>query len=334
MNLLPGFRCIRMKLTPLVLSLVSATMIAGLTHPARGQVGWPDRPVKIVVPFPPGGSNDVLARAVAPGLQSRFGQPFVVDNKPGAGGNIGAEYVARSPADGYTLLQMQNGITMMPWLTQNLSFDPMQFSPVMIAITLPMVVTVNNDLPVKSIADLISHAKANSGRLSYATPGVGTPHHLATELFMNMTGTKMVMIPYKGTAAIALDLMAGRVNVLFSALDTMRPHILAGKIRAIAIAERRRLSQFPDLPTVAETVPDFEVYFWLGFVAPPGTPEGITRKLAAELKVVLAMPDIHERLTRAGFTINPGSPSEMAAIMKADYEKWGKVVRAAGIKGE
>ncbi len=323
-----------MKLSNSLVSFAFAVLLSAAAFPAVAQGTYPDRPVKIVVPFPPGGSNDVLARAVAPGLQSRLGQPFIVDNKPGAAGNIGAEFVARSPADGYTLLQTQNGITMVPWLTQNLGFDPMQFAPVMIAITLPMVVTVNTDLPVRSIGDLISYAKANPEKLSYATPGVGTPHHLATELFMNMTGTKMVMVPYKGTAAIALDLIAGRVNVLFSALDTMRPHIIAGKIRAIAIAERKRLAQLPDMPAIAETVPDFEVYFWLGFVAPPGTPDAIAQKLAVEIKAVLALPDTNERLTKAGLTINPGSPAEMRAIMKSDYDKWGKVVRAAGIKGE
>ncbi len=323
-----------MKLTPTLASLGLSAIFVVSAVSAIAQGSYPDRPVRIVVPFPPGGSNDVLARAVAPGLQSRFGQPFIVDNKPGAAGNIGAEFVARSPADGYTILQTQNGITMVPWLTQNLGFDPMQFAPVMIAITLPMVVTVNTELPVKSIGDLIAYAKANPGKLSYATPGVGTPHHLATELFMNMTGTKMVMVPYKGTAAIAVDLIGGRVNALFSALDTMRPHIIAGKIRAIAIAERKRLPQLPDLPAVAETVPDFEANFWLGFVAPSGTPDPIAQRLATEIKAVLALPDTNERLTKAGLTVNPGSPSEMRAIMKSDYEKWGKVVRAAGIKGE
>ena len=323
-----------MNLTPTLASLGLSAIFVVSAVSAIAQGSYPDRPVRIVVPFPPGGSNDVLARAVAPGLQSRFGQPFIVDNKPGAAGNIGAEFVARSPADGYTILQTQNGITMVPWLTQNLGFDPMQFAPVMIAITLPMVVTVNTELPVKSIGDLIAYAKANPGKLSYATPGVGTPHHLATELFMSMTGTKMVMVPYKGTAAIAVDLIGGRVNALFSALDTMRPHIIAGKIRAIAIAERKRLPQLPDLPAVAETVPDFEANFWLGFVAPSGTPDPIAQRLATEIKAVLALPDTNERLTKAGLTVNPGSPSEMRAIMKSDYEKWGKVVRAAGIKGE
>ena len=323
-----------MNLTPTLASLGLSAIFVVSAVSAIAQGSYPDRPVRIVVPFPPGGSNDVLARAVAPGLQSRFGQPFIVDNKPGAAGNIGAEFVARSPADGYTILQTQNGITMVPWLTQNLGFDPMQFAPVMIAITLPMVVTVNTELPVKSIGDLIAYAKANPGKLSYATPGVGTPHHLATELFMSMTGAKMVMVPYKGTAAIAVDLIGGRVNALFSALDTMRPHIIAGKIRAIAIAERKRLPQLPDLPAVAETVPDFEANFWLGFVAPSGTPDPIAQRLATEIKAVLALPDTNERLTKAGLTVNPGSPSEMRAIMKSDYEKWGKVVRAAGVKGE
>ena len=295
---------------------------------------YPDRPVKIIVPFPPGGSNDVFGRAISPPLQARLGQPFVVDNKPGAGGNIGAEFVAKSPADGYTLLIVTNAITMAPWIQKSLPFNPMEFAPVTIAATLPMVVTVNTGLPVHSAGELIAYAKANPGKLSYATPGQGTQHHLAAELFMSMTGTNMVMVPYKGTASIALDLIAGRVNVLFSALDTMRPHILAGKIRAIGIAERKRLAQFPDLPAISETVPGFEVFFWMGVVAPSGTPEAVTQKLANEIRAILNLPDIRDRLTKTGFAISPGTPGEMLSTMKADYQKWGAVVKAAKITAE
>lgn len=298
---------------------------------ALAQTTFPDRPIRIIVPFTPGGSNDVLARAVAPHLQASWGQPVIVDNKPGAGGNIGIEYVAKSAPDGYTLIVVSNGITMTPWIQRDVGYDPLRLAPVTIAVTLPMVVTVNTGLPVRSARELVAYAKANPGKLSYATPGNGTPHHLAGELFKHLTGVDMVMVPYKGTAGIAVDLIAGRVNVLFSALDTMRPHILAGKIRAIGIAERQRLASFPDLPTVQETVPGFEVQFWLGFMAPGGTPDMVTRKLAEGLRAALTVPEVKTRLEQSGMAVDPTDPEAMRSVVKSDFEKWGKVVKAAGI---
>lgn len=322
-----------MMFTQFLLAALAALGWA-LNSPASAQGSYPDRPIKIVVPFTPGGANDVLARTVAPGLQMRLGQPVIVENKPGAGGHIGGESVAKSPPDGYTLLIAQNGLTMAPWLEKNLTYDPMLMAPVTISLIAPVVVAVNNDLPAKSVKELIAHARANPGKLSYATPGVGTPHHLFTELFLSITGTKMVMIPYKGVAGMVTDLIAGRVNVVFSTYGTLVPQIQSGKIHGIGVGEPKRLASLPDLPAVAETLPGFSVNFWIGFSAPAGTPDAITHKLADELRIVVASADVNARLKKSGFEIPATTPEEMRSVMRSDYEKWGKVVKDAGIKLE
>ena len=294
---------------------------------------FPSKPIRIIVPFTPGGGNDVFARTFGQKLQERLGQPVVVENKPGAGGNIGAEFVARSAADGYTLLVAQNGLTMLPWLSKALSFDIMKdFAPIGIGATLPMVVVVANKLPINSINELVVYAKANPGKLSYATPGIGAPHHLATELFMDMTGTKMVLVPYKGASGMLTDLMSGEVHVMFGALNSAIPLIQSGKIRAIGIAERQRVSLFKDMPTVNESLPGYEVNFWFGLLAPAGTSDAITNKLSEEMRVIVGMPDVRERLAGVGFDSNPTSAAEMRRTMTAELEKWGKVVKAAGIQ--
>ena len=295
--------------------------------------GFPNKPIRIVVPFTPGGGNDVFARTFGQKLQERLGQPVVVENKPGAGGNIGAEFVARSTPDGYTLLVAQNGLTMLPWMSKALPFDVMKdFVPVGIGATLPMVVVVANKLPINSINELIAYAKANPGKLSYASPGIGAPHHLATELFMDMTGTKMVMVPYKGASGMLADLISGEVHVMFGALNSALPLIQSGKIRAIGLAERQRLPLFKDMPTVKESLPGYEVNFWFGLLAPAGTPDVITNKLSEEMRVIVSMPDVRERLAGVGFDSNPTSPAEMRRTMTVELEKWGKVVKAAGIQ--
>jgi tripartite-type tricarboxylate transporter receptor subunit TctC len=258
----------------------------------------------------------------------------IVENKPGAGGNIGADFVAKSPADGYTILVAQNGLTMIPWLEKSLPFDPMGFAPVTIALTLPMGAAVNLELPVKSINELIAYAKANPGKLSYATPGIGTPHHLAVEWFMDLTGTKMVMVPYKGASQMLPDLIGGRVNVLFGALNSMLPHIQSGKIRAIGVGELKRLAMMPDVPAVAESVPGYEVPFWFGFAAPQGTPAAITAKLAEETRIIVNMPDVSSRLKQSGFEIAGTTPEQMRTQMQREYDLWGKVIKKAGIKVE
>jgi tripartite-type tricarboxylate transporter receptor subunit TctC len=316
---------------------VAAALVAAcglLSSGAWAQANYPDRPIKIIVPFTPGGGNDVLARSVQPAMQARLGQPVIVENKPGAGGHIGGDFVAKSPPDGYTLLISQNGLAMAPWLEKNMPYDPLALAPIGILLVAPVIAAVNNDLPVKSINELIAYAKANPGKLSYATPGVGTPHHLFTELFLSSTGTKMVMVPYKGVAGMLTDLIAGRVNVLFSSYTSMLPHMQAGKIRGVGVAELKRLATIPDVPAIAESLPGFNVNFWFGFSAPAGTPEAITRKLSDELRAIVNLPDVSERLKKAGYEIAPSTPEEMRASLRSDYEKWGKVVKGAGIKVE
>lgn len=312
--------------------LVAAGWSLAAAVPAQGL--YPERPIRIVVPFTPGGANDVLARLVAPPLQARLGQPVVVDNKPGAGGHIGGDFVAKSPADGYTLLLTQNGQTIAPWLEKNLSYDPMSMAPVTIATTLPILAAVNISLPVTSFNELIAYARANPGKLSYATPGNGTPQHLGTELLLNMTGTQMVMVSYKGNAGMLPDLIAGRVNLLLNGVMSVLPLAQSGKVRLIGVAERKRLAALPDLPTIMESLPDYQINFWFGFMAPSGTPEALTHKLADEFRAILRIADISERLRKGGFEIAATTPEEMRAIMRSDYEKWGKVVKTAGIKAE
>ncbi len=316
----------------LVAALVA--VCGGHAGTAIAQRAYPDRAIRIIVPYSPGGGNDVLARVVAPKLQERFGHPVLVENKPGAGGAIATDFVAQSPADGYTLIVANNGFAITPWIQKNLSFNPMGFAPVSITVILPMGFAVNNDLPVTTIGELITYARAHPGKLSYGTAGTGTPHHLAMELFMSMTNTKMVMVPYKGASGMMLDLVPGRVNVLFSGVDSMLPNFQAGKIRLLGVGERKRLARLPEIPTVSETVPGLEAQIWLGFAAPANTPAAITRRLSDEIKMAVSQPETGAALRKMGFEVNPSTPEEMRSVLQADYEKWGKVVAFAGIKPE
>ncbi len=296
---------------------------------------YPNKPIRIIVPFTPGGGNDVYARTVGQKLSERLGQPVIVENKPGAGGNIGAELVARAAPDGYTLLLAQNGLTMAPSLSKSLPFDVMKdLAPIGIGVNLPMGLAVSNSLPVKSVPELIAYAKANPGKLHYATPGIGTPHHLSTEMFLSMTGTKMEQVPYKGAAGMIPALMTGEVQVLFGALNSMLPHIQSGKIRGLALGDRQRNPILKDLPTVAESVAGYESVFWFGLMAPGGTPEAILNKLSEEQRVIVNLPDVRERLAKVGFEPNATTPNETRRIFAEELEKWAKVVKDAGIKPE
>ena len=302
---------------------------------AGAQSDYPTRPIRIIVPFTPAGAMDTFGRAIGQKLSERLGQPVVVENKPGAGGNIGAEFVAKSVPDGYTLLVVFNGLTVLPWMSRSLPFDVMKdFAPIGIGVTQPIIVVVANKVPVKSINELIAYAKASPGKLSYATPGVGSVHHLATEWFMAMTGAKMVHVPYKGAAGMLADLLSGEVDVMFGAISSAGSHIKAGKMRAIALAEPQRLPLFKDLPTVNESLPGYEVNFWFGLMAPAGTSDAILNKLSDEQRAIVTLPEVRERLAGIGFDSNPTSPAQMRQIMTTELKKWGKVVKDAGIQPE
>ena len=288
---------------------------------------YPTRPIKIVVPFTPGGGNDVYAREIAQKLTERMGQPVIVDNRPGAGGNIGADFVAKAAPDGYTLLLAQNGLTMAPLVSKNITYDfNKDLAPIGIGATLPLGIAV--------ATSLIAYAKKNAGKLSYGTPGIGTPHHLFTELFLNTTGTQMVHIPYKGAAGMLTDLISNQVQVVFGALNSMLPQFASGKIRIIALGEHQRNPILKDLPTVNETVPGYEAVYWFGLMATGGTPEAILNKLSEEQRLIVSTPEVRERLAIAGFDINTTNPKEMRKLMSAEYEKWLMVVKSTNIKPE
>ncbi len=296
---------------------------------------YPNRPIKIVVPFTPGGGNDVYAREIAQKLTERLGQPVIVDNRPGAGGNIGADFVAKAAPDGYTLLLAQNGLTMAPLVSKNITYDfNKDLAPIGIGATLPLGIAVATSLPIKNVADLIAYAKKNAGKLSYGTPGIGTPHHLFTEFFLYSTGTQMVHIPYKGAAGMLTDLISNQVQVVFGALNSMLPHNASGKIRIIALGEHQRNPILKDMPTVNETVPGYEAVYWFGLMATGGTPEAILNKLSEEQRLIVNTPEVRERLAVAGFDINTTNPKEMRKLMSAEYEKWLMVVKSTNIKPE
>lgn len=314
-----------------IFALLGATLLCAAAASALAQ-SFPSKPIRIIVPFGPGGGNELYARTIGQKLRERLGQPVLVEIKPGAGGHIAADFVAKSAPDGYTLLIVQPSFILSPLLFRALPYDVMKsFAPIGIGASTPMVIMVTNSLPVKTIGDLIAYARANPGKLSYATTGRGSPHHLAIELFMSMTGTKMIDVPYKGASPMLIDLISGEVQLMIGAINSAIPFFQAQKIRAVAVAERKRLPQFKDLPTVNESLPGFEVNTWFGLVAPAGTPDAILNKLSDEQRAIGSMSDVRETLAREGLDSNPGSVAEMVQFMSSEMEKWGKVVKSAGI---
>ena len=307
--------------------------------PAVSRFAWaqayPTRPVRWIVPYPPGGAADPIARLIGPFLSERLGKPVVIENKPGAGANIGTEFVVRSPPDGHTLLFITTANMINATFYRDLSFDFMRdITPVAGLVRLPLVLEVNPSVPVKTVAELIAYAKANPGKVNFASAGVGTSLHLAAELFNMMTGTKMIHVPYRGSAPALTDLLAGQVQVLFDNLFTSLEHIKAGKLRALGVATAARVQQLPDLPTVADAVPGYEASSVFGVGVPTGTPREITELLNRELDAALADPRIRGRLLELTAIPIPSLAAEFRAEMVATTEKWGRVIRVANIKAE
>ena len=304
---------------------------------AQAPAAYPTHPVRIVVPFPAGGTTDILARAVAQRFSEVFGQPFVVDNRPGAGGNIGAELVAKSAPDGYTLLMGTVGThAINPSLYTNMPYDHVKdFTPVFLAAGVPNVLEVNPSLPVHSVAELVAYAKANPGKLNFASSGSGTSIHLSGELFRTMTGVTMQHVPYKGSAPALQDLVGGQVQLMFDNLPSSMALIKAGKLRALAVTSAHRSAALPDLPTIAESgYPAFEASSWFGLLAPAGTPAAIVNKLNAEGNQWLASADAKDKLLAQGAIAAGGSPDDFARHIAAETVKWAKVVKASGAKVE
>ena len=311
-----------------------AAALPAVSRVARAQA-YPARPVRWIVPYPPGGAADPIARLIGPFLSERLGKPVVIENKPGAGANIGTEFVVKSPPDGHTLLFITTANMINATFYRDLSFDFMRdITPVAGLVRLPLVLEVNPSVPVKTVAELIAYAKANPGKVNFASAGVGTSLHLAAELFNMMTGTKMIHVPYRGSAPALTDLLAGQVQVLFDNLFTSLEHIKAGKLRALGVATAARVQQLPDLPTVADAVPGYEASSVFGVGVPTGTPREITELLNRELDAALADPRIRRRLLELTAIPIPSLAAEFRAEMVATTEKWGRVIRVANIKAE
>ncbi len=308
-----------------------AVAAAALAAGAFAQ-GYPNKPVKIVVPYPPGGPTDIVARVVAQKLTEQTGQPFLVDNRGGAGGNIGAEAVSHSPPDGYTLLVATTAHAINRSLFKTLGYDLMKdFVPVSQLTAGPLVIVANPALPAKSVKELIALAKAKPGELTFASSGNGQSTHLAAELFDTMAGIKMTHVPYKGSAPALTDVMGGQVSLFFDTMLSAMPHVRSGKLKALAVTSAARSPAAPELPTVAESgLPGYEAIAWNGLVAPASTPKEVVARLNAELKKALELPEIRERFAAQGFAAAWSSPERYGAFLDAEVDKWAKVVKVSG----
>jgi tripartite-type tricarboxylate transporter receptor subunit TctC len=296
---------------------------------------WPTHAVKWVVPYPPAGTTDVLARIIAQYLSEKMGQQFIVENKPGGGNNIGTEFVLRAPPDGYTMLLVNpaNGINTTLYKTLPFNF-PKDIEPVAGLIRSPNVMEVPTSFPARTVKEFIDYCKANPDKVNMASSGSGTSVHLSGELFKFMTGCQMLHVPYKGAGPALTDLMAGQVHVLFDNLPSSIGHIKGGRLRALAVTSAQRTPTLPDVPTVAETVPGYEATAWFGIGMPKGTPKEIVNKLNAEVNKALADPAMQKRLLELGGVPIPGTPDDFGKVIQAETDKWEKVVKASGAKVE
>ena len=318
-----------MRLTSFLLGALLG--IASLGAHAQG---FPNKPVRLVVTFPPGGAPDILARLFSD--KAQLGHPVVVDNKPGAGGNLGADFVAKSPADGHTLVMGTVGTHAINGaLYAKLPYDMVKdFVPLGHVASAPNLLVVTNDLPVKNVAELIAYMKANPNKLSFGSPGIGTSVHVSGELFKSLTGTTMTHVPYKGRQFAIPDLVGGQIQLMFDNMPSALPMAREGKIRALAQTTAKRSAAAPDVPTVAETVPGFEATTWFAMFAPAGTPKDVVAKLNAEMKRVFALPEVVDKMKSLGLEAWISSPEELAQFQAGEITKWAKVVKDSGAKAD
>lgn len=318
-------------------SLVAAAAVLGPGAAGALAQEYPKKPITMIVPYPAGGATDILARALGEKLTASLGQQVVIDNRPGANGNIGAQIAAKAAPDGYTLLMSPaSTLTHNPSLYSKMPFDPLKdFAPISIVAETPMVVVVNPAVPAKSIKELVDLAKSKPGALSFASPGTGSSPHLSGELFKLMTKTDMVHVPYKGAAPAVTDLVGGQVQLMFDTIVSSLPHVKSGKLRALAVTPAKRSPLRPELPTVAEAgVPGYEATTWFGLLAPAGTPKPIIEKLHNEVVKILKTPDMKSRLDQLGAEPIGNTPEEFTAAMKQEMAKWAKVVADAAVRLE
>jgi tripartite-type tricarboxylate transporter receptor subunit TctC len=320
------------------LALAVATGAGLLALPAQAaDVPFPSKPVRLIVPFTPGGSTDILARAVGQKLSETWKQPVIIDNRPGAGGAIGMELAAKAPADGYTMVMGHIGtLAANPALYKSLPYDPVRdFAPVTLVAMVPNVLVVGPAVPSQSVAEFIALAKSKPGKLDYGSGGNGSAAHLAMEYFKLKAGVDLQHVPYKGTAPALTDLLGGQIAVILTGLPPVLQHVKAGKLRILGVASKERLKAFPDIPTIAESgVPGFEATQWYGLLVPAGTPKEIVAKIQRDTAAALKDAAVNERLAGEGAEPVGNSPEQFAAFIRSEIELWGKVIRATGMKAE
>ena len=319
-----------MKRTLFVLAAVAAFSASVLAQE------YPNKPIRIIVPYPAGQASDTITRLVGERLGKSLGQPVVVDNRPGAGGNIGTDAGAKSAPDGYTLTVATAALPISKHVYRKLPFDPAKdFAPITLMTITPLVLVTRTDLPVKDVASLVDYAKKNPGKLTFASSGPGTSHHLSGELFKALAGVDMLHVPYKGSPPAHVDLMGGSVDVMFDNIVPVAPHVRQGKLRALAVTTKTRAAALPDVPTMAEVgYPNFEATAWFGLLAPAGTPQPVVDKLNREIVAILKSPDLRDRLAGLGATVVADRPEEFGRFMAAEINKWAPIVKRAQIELE
>ena len=305
--------------------------------PAAWGQAWPSKPIRIIVPFAPGGPADLLPRLIGPKLTEAWGQPVVVENKPGAGGNIGMDALAKAAPDGYTLVIGPNGnLVVNPHLDPNLPYDVFRdFTPVTLLASFSNVLVVNPEVPAKTVPELIALAKAKPGALSYGSPGTGSQAHLGGEFLKLMAGIDIIHVPYNGTAPAMRDLLGGQISFMFAQTSSALPQVQSGKLRALGVASARRSAQLPDVPTIAESgLPGFEAVSWYALLAPAGTPKEIVTRLQAEIARILQLPDIREKLALQGGEPVGNTPEQLSSMLKSESSRYADIVKRANIKAE
>ena len=323
-----------MTVKNLIVSLVAAS--AALTTHAAEPVQWPTKPVKITFGFPAASATDVIARAVGQKLSEKWGQSVVVENRPGAGGNLGSEVAARAPNDGYTIFFGTVANAISTTLYSKLNYDYLKdFTPVTLVATTPLVLVANPSLPVKNVKELIDYAKANPGKLNFGSGGVGTSNHLAGEMFKAETRTQMTHVAYKGTPAAYTDLFSGQVSLMWDNIVAVTTHVKTGRLKPLAVTSAKRSASLPDVPTIAESgLPGFEAVSWIGALVPAGTPQPIVDKIHADLVAVLRMPEIKDKLGALGAEVVGNTPEQFAAWNRSEIAKWAKAIKESGARVE
>jgi tripartite-type tricarboxylate transporter receptor subunit TctC len=317
--------------------LLAAASLSLAAPLAQSQpAAYPARAITFLVPFTPGTGMDMIARTVGPKLSARLGQPVVVENKPGASGNIGAEFVARSAPDGYTVMIGANTMLIAASLYKNVPFDPLKdFAPVSQAAFGTLMLVTNAKSGIESVQDMIAKSKAKPGVFSYASPGVGTPHHMSMELLKDLAGIDLLHVPYKGTAGAITDTLSGQINVMFMPIHVAMPHVKAGRLKALAVGSARRHPSAGDVPTLTELgIKGADVDMWYPVMLPKNTPAPIVAKLNAEIRAILAMPDVKATLDGQGMDASSSTPEELQALMQRDFARWAAVIKKNGISAE